>query len=148
MEVILLEKIQNLGELGSKVSVRSGYGRNFLIPQGKAIPATSDNVAKVEARRKELEDAAAAKLAAARARAESLAQLSVRIPARVGDEGRLFGSIGTVDIAEAVTAAGVPLAKQEVRLPGGPLRTVGDYEIDLHLHTDVDARVKVAVVPE
>lgn len=148
MEVILLEKIANLGNLGDKVNVKAGYGRNFLLPQGKATAATEANVAAFEARRAELEKAAAEKKASAEARAAQLAELEVTITATAGDEGKLFGSIGTRDIAEAVSAAGVELDKSEVRLPNGALRSVGEYDVEVHLHTDVEATVKVVVVAE
>ncbi|MCB1760764.1 MAG: 50S ribosomal protein L9 [Gammaproteobacteria bacterium] len=149
MDVILLEKIDNLGGLGDKVSVRAGYGRNFLIPSGKAVAATKKNLAEFEARRAELEKQAAEMLAEAEARKakiEALGQLT--IARNAGDEGRLFGSVGTGDIAERVTEAGVELAKREVRLPDGPLHVTGEFEIQLHLHSDVDATLKLAVVPE
>ena len=146
MEVILLEKVENLGGLGDKVTVKPGYGRNFLIPSGKATAATTENVAAFEARRAELEKAAAEALAAAEERRDKLQGMSVTITSNAGDEGKLFGSIGNTDIADAVTAAGVPLEKREVRLPEGPIRTIGEFEIDLHLHTDVNASVNVVVV--
>ncbi len=148
MEIILLEKIAGLGNLGDKVSVRPGYGRNFLIPQGKAVAATAEKLAEFEKRRAELEKKAAEDLAAAQARAEAIGKLSVKIVQRAGEEGRLYGSVGTKDIAEAVTAAGVTLHKHEVRLPSGPIRQAGDYEITVHLHSDVDATVALSVVPE
>lgn len=148
MEVILLEKIKNLGDLGSKVKVKSGYGRNFLIPQGKAVPATEKNVADFEARRAEFERQAAEVLAAAEARAAAIAELSVVISAKAGDEGKLFGSVGTRDIAEAITKAGQAVDKSEVRLPNGALRSTGDFEVQLQLHSDVFATAKVAVVAE
>ncbi|BAU76873.1 50S ribosomal protein L9 [Metapseudomonas furukawaii] len=146
MEVILLEKIANLGNLGDKVSVKSGYGRNYLLPQGKATAATAENVAAFEARRAELEKQAAEKKATAEARAAQLSELEVTITASAGDEGKLFGSIGTHDIADALTAAGVPVAKAEVRLPNGTIRQVGEYDVALHLHTEVEAAVKLIVV--
>ncbi|AQA16868.1 50S ribosomal protein L9 [Halioglobus japonicus] len=149
MEVILLEKIGNLGGLGDKVDVKAGFGRNYLIPQGKAVPATQDAVAQFEARRAELEAAAAETLAAAETRAEAINGLElVTIAANAGDEGKLFGSIGTRDIAEAVSAAGAAVDKAEVRLPEGALREVGEYEIAIQVHSDVTAMVNVAVVPE
>lgn len=148
MEVILLEKIKNLGTLGSRVNVKAGYGRNFLIPQGKAVPATEANVATFEARRAELERQAAEALAAAQARAERLAALSVNLAAKAGDEGKLFGSIGTRDLSDAITAAGEAVDKSEVKLPNGPLRTIGEFDIAVQLHGDVIATVKVNVVPE
>jgi len=148
MEVILLDKVGRLGAIGDKVTVKSGYGRNYLLPQGKAVAATAKNIADFEARRAELEAAASAKIADATARAEKLAALEVTIAAKAGDEGRLFGSIGTRDIAEAITAAGVEVAKSEVRLPQGVLREIGQYEIDVQLHAEVIQAVKLAVVPE
>ncbi len=148
MEVILLEKVGKLGDLGEKVSVKSGFGRNFLLPQGKAVPANKENVAAFEARRSELEAAAKERLDAATARAEKLAALNVSIPANAGDEGKLFGSIGTRDVAEAITAAGVEVSKSEVRLPEGVIRDLGEYEISVQLHSDVSQDVKIAVVPE
>jgi large subunit ribosomal protein L9 len=148
MEVILLSKVENLGNLGDVVKVRNGYARNFLIPYGKAKAATKANVAEFEARRAELEKAAAEALAAAQARAAQLEGVSVTIAGKAGTEGKLFGSIGTAEIADALTAAGHAVEKREVRLPTGPLRAVGEYEIDLHLHTDVNTTVKVNVIAE
>lgn len=148
MEVILLEKIKNLGALGAKVNVKPGYGRNFLIPQGKAVPATAKNVADFDARRAELEARANAALGEAQARAERVGALAVVIAAKAGDEGKLFGSVGTRDIAEAITKLGEAVDKSEVRLPNGVLRTTGDFDIDLQLHSEVSATVKVTVVAE
>ena len=148
MDVILLEKVKNLGALGARVTVKPGYGRNFLIPQGKAVPATAANVASFEARRAELERQEAEVLAAAQSRAEQLASLAVVIAAKSGDEGKLFGSVGTRDIAEAITAGGVAVDKSEVRLPNGALRNTGEYMVTLHLHTDVNAEVSVTIVAE
>lgn len=149
MDVILLENIGNLGNLGDKVSVKSGYGRNFLIPQGKAVPATEANLAEFEARRAELEAQAAAVQTEAEKRAEALNGLGlITIAANAGEEGKLFGSVGTRDIAEAVTAAGIAVEKSEVRLPEGALREVGEYEINIQLHGDVTAIIALAVVPE
>lgn len=149
MEVILLEHIANLGGLGDTVEVKAGYGRNFLIPQGKAVPATRDNVAAFEARRAELERAAVEALAAAQARAEKLATVEgVTIPANAGEGGKLFGSIGTRDIADAVVAAGCDIDKAEVRLPEGALRETGDYVVAVQLHPEVMVELAVAVVPE
>ncbi|MCC2639082.1 MAG: rplI [Moraxellaceae bacterium] len=148
MEVILLEKIKNLGALGSKVNVKSGYGRNFLIPQGKAVPATAKNVADFDARRAELEAKANATLGEAQARAERVGALAVVIAAKAGDEGKLFGSVGTRDIAEAISKLGEAVDKSEVRLPNGVLRTTGDFDIDLQLHNEVSVTVKVTVVSE
>ncbi|PCM43786.1 50S ribosomal protein L9 [Marinobacter sp. ANT_B65] len=148
MEVILLEKVANLGSLGDKVNVKSGYGRNYLLPYGKAAPATEANVKAFEERRAELEKAAAEKLATAQSRAEALEGSSFTVTSKAGDEGKLFGSIGVRDIADVITAAGTDVEKSEVRLPEGPLRATGEYEIELHLHTDVEVTVKLAVVAE
>ena len=149
MEVILLEKVRNLGDLGEQIKVKSGYGRNFLIPQGKAVMATKDNVAKFEERRAELEAKAADKVAAAEARAAKLAELgNVTIAANTGEEGKLFGSIAAGDIADAITAAGVEVAKSEVKLPEGSIRHTGEFELTIQLHTDVTANVTVEVIAE
>ncbi|AHK78451.1 MULTISPECIES: 50S ribosomal protein L9 [Ectothiorhodospira] len=148
MEVILLEKVENLGNLGDKVRVRAGYARNYLLPQGKAKFATEANLAEFEARRAELEKAAAESLAAAESRRDKLEAMTVTVTAKAGGEGKLFGSVGTADIADAVTAAGGELEKREVRMPDGPLRVVGEYEIALQLHTDVKATLKVVVAGE
>lgn len=148
MEVILLEKIDSLGGLGEKVRVRPGYARNYLLPQGKAKFATPENIAEFEARRAELERAAAEALAAAETRRESLTGMVIEMTAKAGGEGKLFGSIGASDIADAVTARGVEVEKREVRLPEGPLRQAGEYEIQLHLHADVDADIRIIVIGE
>ena len=149
MDVILLEKIGNLGDLGDKVTVKPGYGRNYLIPQGKAVPATRENVEMYKTRKAELEAAAAEALAAAEARAAQIQELGViTITANAGEEGKLFGSIGTRDIEDAVTRAGVEINKSEVRLPEGALREVGEYHIELHLHSDVDVTIELHVIPE
>jgi large subunit ribosomal protein L9 len=148
MEVILLQSIDNLGGPGDKVSVKSGYGRNYLVPTGRAVLATAENLAEFEKRRAELEKQAAEVLAVAEARREKLEGLSITITSKAGDEGRLFGSIGTSDIANAVTAAGVELEKREVRLPDGPFHVTGEFEVQLHLHSDVDATLKLEIVPE
>ncbi|HEX4914177.1 MAG TPA: 50S ribosomal protein L9 [Vicinamibacterales bacterium] len=148
MQVILLERIANLGNLGEVVNVKSGFGRNFLIPQGKAKPATKENIAEVEKRRAELEAQFAAQLAAAQARAEKLNGVVVTLAAKAGEGGKLFGSIGTRDIAEAATAAGLELSKSEVLLPNGALRNTGEYDIAVRVHSDVEATIKLAVVPE
>ncbi len=149
MEVILLENIVNLGSLGDKVDVKAGYGRNFLLPKGKAVPATASNVAEFEARRAELEATAAGQLAAAEKRAEALNALElVTIGANAGEEGKLFGSIGTRDIAEALTQAGCEVDKSEVRLPEGALRELGEYEVSIQVHGEVTASVNIAVVAE
>ncbi len=148
MDVILLEKVGKLGNIGDQVVVKSGFGRNFLLPQGKAIRATASNVAEFETRRAELEAAAAAKKADAEARAAKLAELSITIGANAGDEGKLFGSVGARDIADAITAAGVEVSKSEVKLPEGALREVGEYEIDVQVHAEVIQTVKVSVISE
>jgi len=146
MNVILLEKVGKLGTIGDQVSVKAGYGRNFLLPQGKAISATVSNIAEFETRRAELEAAAAEKKTAAEARAAQLAELEVTIEATAGDEGKLFGSLGARDLAAAITAAGVEVSKAEVKLPEGTLREVGEYEVDVQVHSDVTQAVKVSVV--
>jgi large subunit ribosomal protein L9 len=149
VEIILLERVRNLGSLGEKVNVKSGYGRNYLIPEGKAVFATVANIAKFEARRGELEKAEAAHLQAAQDKKAAIEGLgSVVIRSKAGDEGKLFGSIGTRDIAEAVTEAGVEIAKSEIDLPTGVLRNVGEYDITLELHSDVVAILKLSIVSE
>ncbi|TAK50882.1 MAG: 50S ribosomal protein L9 [Gammaproteobacteria bacterium] len=148
MELILLKKIANLGNLGDRVKVRSGYGRNFLLPGGMATLATPANVAKFEARKAEIEAAATVELNAAQARAAALRELRVTIAAKVGSEGRLFGSVGTTDIAEACVRAGQPVERAEVRLPQGPLRAVGDHVVTLHLHSDVEIELPVVIIAE
>ncbi|MCU7796080.1 MAG: 50S ribosomal protein L9 [Candidatus Thiodiazotropha sp. (ex Myrtea spinifera)] len=148
MEIILLQKVDNLGDLGEKVNVKSGFGRNFLIPSGKAVPATEENLKVFEARRAELEKEASEKLAAAEARKAKLDGLAVSISCKSGEEGRLFGSVGTSDISKAVIGAGIELEKKEVMLPNGPFRITGEYDVDIHLHADVNAIVKLTIVPE
>lgn len=149
MQIILLDKVSNLGGLGDNVAVKSGYARNFLFPQGKAVPATKANIEKFEARRAELEAKLAADLTAANDRAAKLAALGeVTIASKAGDEGKLFGSVGTRDIADAITEAGVKVSKAEVKLPTGTLRETGEYEIDVQLHAEVTATVKVVVIAE
>ncbi len=149
MEIILLDKIANLGTLGDKVSVKAGYARNFLFPQGKAVPANKQNLEAFEARRAELEAKISADLAEAQARADKLnAMEAVVIASKAGDEGKLFGSIGTRDIAEAISAAGAAVVKSEVRLPEGALRNTGEYDIAVQVHSDVTATVKVEVTAE
>jgi len=149
MEVILLDNVGSLGGLGDRVDVKPGYGRNFLIPQGKAVPATPENVEKFEARRAELEAAAAATLDAAQKRAEGIEALEqVQIAATAGEEGKLFGSVGTRDIAEALTAAGCETDKAEVRLPDGAIRELGEYEIMIQLHAEVATTANIAIVAE
>jgi large subunit ribosomal protein L9 len=148
MDVILLEKVENLGSIGDRVKVRSGYGRNFLVPRGKATLATPANIAIFEARRAELEKKEAEELQAATQRAASAAKLTLRLAAKAGTEGKLFGSLGTADIAEACTAAGVTVRRSEIRLPNGPIRTLGEHSIELHLHSDVNATIRITVVAE
>ncbi|MBD3755054.1 MAG: 50S ribosomal protein L9 [Gammaproteobacteria bacterium] len=145
MNVILLEKVQNLGTLGDQVSVKAGYARNFLIPQGKAKPATKENVAQFDAMRAELEKAAAAQLAVAQGVYENLNGQVITIESVAGDEGKLFGSVGTQDIADALAAAGFEVERRNVRMPEGALRHIGTYEIDVQLHTDVVASITVEV---
>ena len=148
MEVILLEKVHKLGELGDQVKVKPGFGRNYLIPSGKAVSATVDNIAKFDARRAELEKHQQESLIAASARAEKLNAVSISIARKAGAEGKLFGSVGTIDIADTVTESGVELVKHEIRLPDGPIRSTGEFEVDVHLHADVSAKIKVNVVAE
>ncbi|MBU3002327.1 MAG: 50S ribosomal protein L9 [Paraglaciecola sp.] len=149
MEIILLDKIANLGGLGDKVTVKSGYARNFLFPQGKAVPATKVNVEKFEQRRAELEAKIADQLAAAQARADKIAGLGeVTIASPAGDEGKLFGSVGTRDIAAAITAAGVEVSKSEVKLPVGTLRETGEFDIDLQIHSEVTTTIKLIIIQE
>ncbi|OOF58460.1 50S ribosomal protein L9 [Rodentibacter genomosp. 2] len=149
MQVILLDKIAHLGNVGDQVDVKSGFARNYLIPQGKAVMATKANIEHFEARRAELEEKAAKSLAAAIERAERLEALEkVTIVSKAGDEGRLFGSITTRDVAEAVTSAGVELAKSEVRLPNGPIRTLGEHDVRFQLHGEVFASLNIVIVAE
>ncbi|OGT88695.1 MAG: 50S ribosomal protein L9 [Gammaproteobacteria bacterium RIFOXYA12_FULL_61_12] len=149
MDVILLKKVENLGSLGEKVSVRPGYGRNFLIPTGAAVSATAGNVKLFEERRAELEKQAADSLQSAEQRKAKLAELgSVTIAAKAGDEGRLFGSVGASDIVDACVKAGVEVSKKEVRLSSGPFHTTGEFDVTLHLHTDVNAEIKLRIVPQ
>lgn len=148
MDVILLEKVENLGGIGDRVKVRSGYGRNFLLPKGKAKLATPENVQALEAMRAELEAKAAADLATAQSRAAKVAELQLSITAKAGTEGKLFGSVGTIDIAEACTRAGVEIERSEVRLADGPIRIAGEHQIELHLHSDITVPVTLTIVPE
>ena len=148
VEVILLEKVRNLGSLGEQVKVRPGYGRNYLIPTGKAVPATKENIEKFEARRAELEKSQADVLARAAARAESLSGMRITLKRKAGEEGKLYGSVGTVDIAEAVTEAGVELHRNEVNLPEGPFRNAGEHEVEISLHAEVTTTITVAIEPE
>lgn len=146
MRVILQEKIAHLGGIGDEVTVKRGFGRNYLLPQDKAVLATSENVAVFEKRRAELEKASAEKLVAAQARAKALEAISIKIEAQAGEEGKLFGSIGPRDIAEAITSVGQEIEKSEVDMPEGPIRTVGEHEVTVHLHSEVFVTVKVEVV--
>jgi len=148
MDVILLTKVANLGTIGDRVKVKSGYGRNFLLPKGKATLATPENVKKFEARRAELEKAAREQFQDAESRAAAFKEFKLLITAKAGTEGKLFGSIGTADIAEAATNAGHKVARAEVRLPTGPLRMVGEHVITLHLHTDIDVQLPVVITAE
>jgi len=148
MEVILLQKIANLGNIGDRVKVKPGFGRNFLLPGKKATLATPENIAKFESRRAELEAQAAKELASAQQRAVALEGFKLTISAKAGSEGKLFGSIGTSDIAEACATAGHAIERAEVRLPGGPIRMVGEHMISLHLHSDIDIPVPLTVVAE
>jgi len=148
MEVILLQKVANLGNIGDKVKVKSGYGRNFLLPKGKATVATAENVAQFESRRAEIEKAAKAELDAAEARAKKLEGLKLTLTAKAGGEGKLFGSVGTTDIAEAVRKAGHEIERAEVRLPQGPIRQAGEHVVQLHLHTDLTVELPVVIIGE
>lgn len=148
MEIILLEKVENLGAMGDKVNVKPGYGRNYLVPNGKAAPATAENIAGFEARRAELEKASAETLQAAEARRDQLADKQITITARAGEEGKLFGSIGTADIASCISESGVVVERNEVRLPEGAFRVLGEYEVQLHLHTDINVTVKLTIEAE
>ncbi|MEQ6888663.1 50S ribosomal protein L9 [Halomonas sp. CS7] len=148
MDVILLDKIGKLGGLGDQVTVKPGYGRNYLVPYGLAVPATKDNIEAFQAQRAELEAEAAERKAVAEARAEQLNDIELSLVSKAGDEGKLFGSIGPRDLAEAISSAGLEVAKSEVRMPQGPIRQTGEYDIDLHLHAEVDATVRVVVVAE
>jgi large subunit ribosomal protein L9 len=148
MDVILLQKVANLGNIGDRVKVRSGYGRNYLLPQGKATLATADNVARFEARRDELEKLAREHLSSAQERAVAMKDFKLTITAKAGTEGKLFGSIGTSDIAEAATKAGFKVERSEVRMPNGPLRMVGEHSVGLHLHADIDVPLTVSIVAE
>jgi len=148
MDLILLEKVNNLGDLGDLVKVKAGFGRNFLVPQGKAVPATKNNLAQFEARRAELEAAAADRLGQAQARESGLADVVVEIAANASEEGNLYGSIGPREVASAVSALGHEITKAEVVMGEGPIRTVGEFDVVVHLHADVETKVKVIVTPE
>jgi large subunit ribosomal protein L9 len=148
VEIILLKKVGHLGDLGEKVSVRAGYGRNYLIPSGFAVPATEANLKAFDERRAELEKEATESLAAAESRRAVLEGLTLSVARKAGDEGKLFGSVGTQDIAAAAQEMGIALERNEVRLPEGPFRAAGEYEVTLHLHADVQATIKLEVIPE
>lgn len=145
MEIILLERVENLGNLGDRVNVKPGYGRNFLIPSGKATPATKEHIKAFEERRAELEKVAADMMTTAEARREQLVDMIITIAAKIGEEGKLFGSVGTADIAEAIVAAGVSVERNEVRLPEGAFRQVGEYPVMVHLHTDVNVEITLVI---
>ncbi len=148
MEIILMQKVANLGNIGDRVKVKSGYGRNFLLPQGKATLATADNIAKFEARRAEFEKAAKDELSGAQGRAAKLEGVKLTLTAKAGGEGKLFGSVGTTDIAEALRKAGHAVERSEVRMPNGPIRQAGEHTVQLHLHTDVNVDLPVVIVGE
>ncbi|MCH8308055.1 MAG: 50S ribosomal protein L9 [Gammaproteobacteria bacterium] len=148
MNVILLDKVENLGDIGDLVTVKPGYGRNYLLPSGKASLATPENIAEFEARRTDLEKHAAEELTAAKARAELVQGMELVIQANVGTEGKLFGSVGPIDIADACEKVGVEIARSEVRMPDGPIHEVGDYTVGLHFHSDVNAEITVKVVAD
>lgn len=148
MEVILLDKVENLGGLGDKVSVKPGYGRNYLIPYGIAKPATKENIAEFEARRAELERQAAEALESAKARAEKLEGLNLEIKAKSGSEGKLFGSVGPIDIEAVLNEKGIEVERKEIRMQDGPIRVAGEHEVDIHLHSDVNVAITVTVIGE
>ena len=148
MNVILLDNIENLGSIGDLVTVKAGYGRNYLLPQGKAALATKENIADFERRRAELEKAAAEELVAARSREELIQGMELVISANVGTEGKLFGSVGPIDIVEAFSKVGVEAARSEIRMPDGPIHEVGEFVIGVHLHSEINVEVTVRVVPE
>ena len=148
MNVILLERVNNLGDLGEEVSVKAGFARNFLLPKKKAVQANDANRAVFEERRKELEDAANEKLSAARERAEALNEYLLTVQVKAGEEDRLFGSVGTQDIADALFSKGLEVERSEVRLPDGAIRVLGEYEVDIQLHSDVTATIRLHVVAE
>lgn len=149
MEVILLENIENLGSVGDKVNVKSGFARNYLVPQGKAKMATAANLAEFEARRAELEKAAAEARAEAETRQQAIAALDViEITARVGSEGKLFGSVGVADVCDAIEAMGQTVEKKEIRMPEGAIRVTGEHVVDIHLYTDIDTQVTINIIGE
>lgn len=146
MKVILLESVENLGGIGDMVKVKPGYGRNYLLPQGKAALATADNMKTIEARRAELEKTAAEEIAKAKARAKAINGLEVVIPANAGSEGKLFGSVGPIDIAESLAGIQVEVERAEIRMPDGPIHELGEFAIGVHLHSEVDAEITLRVV--
>ena len=148
MEVILLENVRNLGKFGAKVNVAKGFGRNFLIPQGKAVPATRDNIAQFEAQRAKLEKAAGDRLVNAQSRAAEINNVHIVIAAKSAEEGKLFGSVGTIELVRAFKEKGIEVSRQEIRLPNGPLRELGEYSIELQLHAEAIAQAKVSIVPD
>lgn len=148
MQVILLENIRNLGKFGSKVNVANGYGRNFLIPNGKAVPATKENLASFESKRADLEKASRDRLSKAQERAAEINNIQLKISMLAGDEGKLYGSIGTIELVKAFKDKSIDVTRQEIRLPNGAIRELGEYEIELQLHAEVVARVKLIVTPE
>jgi len=147
MNVILLDNVENLGSIGDLVKVKPGYGRNFLIPKGKAALATPDNMKAIEARRAELEKAAGEELATAKARAKAIEGIELVIPANAGSEGKLFGSVGPVDIVDAFEKVQVEIERSEVRMPDGPIHELGEFEAGVHLHPEVNADIKIRVIP-
>lgn len=148
MEVILLENIRNLGKFGTKVNVANGYGRNFLIPKGKAVPANKENLAQFEARRAELEKAAHDRMSKAEERAAEINNVHLQISMLAGDEGKLYGSIGTIEIVKAFQDKGVEVSRQEIRLPNGAIREIGDFEVEVQLHAEVVAKVRLTIEPQ
>src|SRR5687767_8160071 len=148
MDIILMQKVANLGNIGDRVKVKAGYGRNFLLPQGKATLATAENIAKFEARRAEFEKSAKEELSNAQARAAKLDGIKLQLTAKAGGEGKLFGSIGTTDVAEALRKAGHTVERSQVRMPNGPIRQAGEHVVQLHLHTDVNVDLPLIIVGE
>lgn len=148
MNVILLDKVENLGAVGDLVTVKSGYGRNYLIPSGKAALATPENIKEIELRRDELEKQAAQELSNAKNRAELIKGMELIIPANVTTEGKLYGSVGPVDITNGFEKVGVEISKSEIRMPDGPIQEIGEFNIDVHLHADIDVEIKIIVVPD
>ena len=148
MNVILLDKVENLGAVGDLVTVKSGYGRNYLIPSGKAALATPENIKEIELRRDELEKQAAQELSNAKSRAELIKGMELIIPANVTTEGKLYGSVGPVDITNGFEKVGVDISKSEIRMPDGPIQEIGEFNIDVHLHADIDVEIKIIVVPD